>query len=98
MGAISAHASGATVDLLVSPRASKSRVVGLHDGRVKVQIAAPPVDGEANEEVIAFFSRALGVPRAQVELQSGSTGKRKRLLVHGTTPLEVATRLELAYP
>lgn len=98
MDAISAHASGATIDILVSPRASKSRVVGLHDGRVKVQIAALPADGEANEEVIALFSRALGVPRAQVQLQSGSTGKRKRLLVRGITPIEVALRLELAYP
>lgn len=98
MGALTAHAEGTLADILVSPRASKSRVVGLHDERVKLQIAAPPVDGEANEEVVAFFSRALGLPRAQVVLQSGSTGKRKRLLVRGLTPLEVAARLELVFP
>lgn len=98
MGALTAHVDGTLVDLLVSPRASKSRVMGLHDERVKVQIAAPPVDGEANEEVVAFFSRALGLPRAQVALQSGATGKRKRLLVRGMTPLEVAARLELVDP
>lgn len=98
MGALTAHAEGTLADILVSPRASRSRIVGLHDERVKVQIAAPPVDGEANEEVVAFFSRALGLPRAQVVLQSGSTGKRKRLLVRGLTPLEVAARLELVFP
>lgn len=98
MGALTPHPEGALLDLLVSPRASKSRVVGLHDERLKVQIAAPPVDGEANEEVVAFFSRALGVTRAQVVLQSGSTGKRKRLLLRGVTPLEVAARLEIVFP
>lgn len=98
MGAIGPHPDGSTLEIVVSPRASKSRVVGLHDGRLKVQIAAPPVDGEANEEVIAFFSRALGLTRAQVEIQSGTTGRRKRLILHGRTPLEVASRLELVYP
>lgn len=95
MAAIAPHPEGATLDILVSPRASKSRVVGMHDGRVKVQVAAPPVDGEANDALIAFFSRALGLTRAQVEIQSGTTGRRKRLLLRGTTPLEVATRLEI---
>ena len=95
MAAIGPHPEGATLDILVSPRASKSRVVGMHDGRVKVQVAAPPVDGEANEAVVAFFSRALGLSRAQVEIQSGMTGRRKRLLLRGTTPLEVASRLEI---
>jgi uncharacterized protein len=76
-----------TVQVVVVPRASRSRVVGEHDGRLKVQLAAPPVDGEANEELVRMFSELLGISRSQVELVNGQTSKRKTVRV---------LRLELA--
>lgn len=74
---------GAVLELLVQPRASRSRVVGEHDGRLKIQLAAPPVDGEANEALLAFLADALGVKRADVALLAGESGRRKRVRIAG---------------
>lgn len=68
-------------------------MVGLHDGRVKLQIAAPPVDGEANEAVERFLARALGVPRDRVTIVAGATGKRKTVLVEGVSAAAAAAAL-----
>lgn len=82
---LKATADGIELELVVQPRASRSKLVGEHDGRLKVQIAAPPVDGEANAEVIAFFSGLFQVPKRQVELISGEASKRKRIRVVGVS-------------
>lgn len=74
---------GVELSLVVQPRASRTRLCGEHGGLLKVQLAAPPVDGEANEELVAFFSKLFGVPKRQLELVSGQTGRRKRLRILG---------------
>ncbi|MDQ3262971.1 MAG: DUF167 domain-containing protein [Myxococcota bacterium] len=89
---LKATPEGIELELVVQPRASRSRILGEHDGRLKVQIAAPPVDGEANSEVIAFFSGLFQVPKRQVELVSGEASKRKRIRVAGVS-LERALQL-----
>ena len=76
-------AGGAVLEILVQPRASRTRVVGEHDGRLKVQLAAPPVDGEANAALLLFLAGALGVKRADVALLAGETGRRKRVRIAG---------------
>ncbi len=79
----------------VIPRASKSEVVGEFDGSLKVKIAAPPVDGAANEEVVKLISKAFGRPKANVEILSGHTSRTKRLRVVGGSAkrlLELAGR------
>jgi uncharacterized protein (TIGR00251 family) len=88
-----ADAAGVTLDLVVQPRASRTRVVGEHDGRLKLQLAAPPVDGEANAELIAFLADALGVRRADVAILRGDTGRRKTVRVAGTTVDRAAAAL-----
>jgi uncharacterized protein (TIGR00251 family) len=65
------------IDVLVQPRASRSRLAGWHDGRLKVSLTAPPVDGEANEALLAFLSKLLSVPRREVRLLRGETSRRK---------------------
>lgn len=72
-----------TLDLAIQPRASRSRVVGEHGDRLKVQIAAPPVDGEANAALIELLADVLDVPRRQIEIAAGATGKRKTVRVLG---------------
>lgn len=67
----------------VQPRASRTRVVGEHDGMLKIQLAAPPVDGEANAALLEFLAKELGVPRRQVTLAAGDTSRRKRVRVEG---------------
>jgi uncharacterized protein (TIGR00251 family) len=84
---------GVELELLVQPRASRTTVLGVHDGRLKVALAAPPVDGEANAALVAFLAGALGVRRAQVALVRGETGRRKAVRVVGVTPGAVAAAL-----
>ena len=84
---------GAVLEVLVQPRASRTRVVGEHDGRLKIQLAAPPVDGEANAALLAFLADALGVKRADVALLAGETGRRKRVGIAGLAPAAVAAAL-----
>ncbi len=77
------------LDVLVSPRASRTRVMGVHDDRLKIQIAAPPVDGKANDELVRFLAETLGVSRAQVEVVGGASSKRKTVRLLGV-PQHVA--------
>ncbi|MBS1151324.1 MAG: hypothetical protein H6Q89_3022 [Myxococcaceae bacterium] len=74
---------GVELLVLVQPRASRTKVVGEHDGRVKIALAAPPVDGEANAALIEFLADLLDVKKAQVILLDGQTGRRKRVQVAG---------------
>lgn len=75
------RADSSELDVQVVPRASQSRVVGPHDGRLKVQLAAPPVDGAANTALIDLLADTLAVPRGHIELLRGHTGKRKTLRI-----------------
>jgi uncharacterized protein len=86
-------AGGAVLDVLVQPRASRTRVVGEHDGRLKVQLAAPPVDGEANAALVGFLADALSVRRADVSIVRGGTGRRKTVRIAGVTAARVTALL-----
>ncbi len=79
-------AGGCELSVLVQPRASRSRIVGEHDGMLKIQLAAPPVDGEANAALIELLARLLGVPKRQISLVSGEASRRKRVRVVGVEP------------
>ena len=65
----------------VVPRASKSEVVGEHDGALKARIASPPVDGAANAELIKLLSKVFGVSKSEVEIVSGLTSKQKQIKI-----------------
>jgi hypothetical protein len=86
-------AGGVVLEVLVQPRASRTRVVGEHDGRLKIQLAAPPVDGEANAALLAFLADALGVKRAEVALLAGESGRRKRVRIAGITAASASEAL-----
>jgi uncharacterized protein (TIGR00251 family) len=82
--------------LRVSPGAKKSGFQGvLPDGRTKVSIAAPPVDGRANEVLIAFLARALDLPKRSLRLAHGAGGRDKVVEVD-LEPEELAERLARA--
>jgi uncharacterized protein (TIGR00251 family) len=82
---------GVRLHLLVQPRASVSEVLGIHDGRIRVRLAAPPVDGAANEALLKYLSRALGVSRGSLEVIAGPAARRKTVLARGVSVGE-ATR------
>jgi uncharacterized protein (TIGR00251 family) len=85
--------TGVTLDVLVQPRASRARFGPVHGDRIKVAVTAPPVDGEANAAVIELVARALGVPRAAVEVIAGTSSRRKTLRVRGGTVAAVEAAL-----
>ena len=87
---------GARVDLRVSPRASRTQVDGVRDGRLLVRVTAPPVDGDANEAVVKTVASALGLPRSAVRIVSGGSGRNKVVEVAGIGAAEVARRLGVA--
>ncbi|HEV2704661.1 MAG TPA: DUF167 domain-containing protein [Pyrinomonadaceae bacterium] len=74
-----------TFKVRVVPRASKSSVVGEHDGALRVRVAAPPVEGAANEELTRLLARELGVAPRSVEIESGHASKLKRVSVRGAS-------------
>ena len=71
------------------PRASKSEIVGEHDGALKVRIASPPVDGAANAELIKLFAKVFKVSKSDVEIAAGQTSKAKHIRITGTTAEQV---------
>jgi len=77
----------------VVPGASRSRVVGPHGDRLKVQVAAPPERGRANDAVCDLFAEALGVPRRAVSVVRGATSPSKTVRVDGIAPGEAERRL-----
>jgi uncharacterized protein (TIGR00251 family) len=77
------------VEVLVAPRASKCAFAGVHDGRIKVMLDAPPVDGQANEALIAFFAKALRRPKRDIEIVRGGKGRQKTLRLRGISVAEV---------
>lgn len=89
--AVRAHEDGATVALRVVPRAPRTEVVGRHGDRIKLKVAAPPVDGAANEAVAAFLADRCGVRPGDVEVLTGERSRDKVVLVRG-----VPTRLLIA--
>ena len=74
---------GVTFAVRVVPRASKDEIVGIHGDALKIRVTAPPVEGRANEALIAFLAKRLGVRKSQVEIVAGATSRRKMIRVIG---------------
>ena len=67
----------------VVPRASRSEVVGEHNGALRVRLAAPPVDGAANDELRRLLARIFNVPRSSIQLVSGQGSRTKQIRIAG---------------
>jgi len=78
------------------PRASRDALVGPYGDALKVQITAPPVEGKANEHLIRFLAKAFGVPRMQVELLSGESGRNKRFRISSPATLPASANIRPA--
>lgn len=76
-----------TFAVRVVPRASRSQIVGEHDGALKIQLTSPPVDGAANAELVKLLAKELGISKSNVEIVSGQTSKSKQVCVTGITPI-----------
>ncbi len=78
----------------VQPRAHRSEVAGRHGDAIKVRLAAPPVDGAANEELVRLLAELLGVGRRAVRVVSGRAARRKLVEIDGISAAEAASRLQ----
>ncbi|BDD85734.1 DUF167 domain-containing protein [Desulfofustis limnaeus] len=83
----------ATVRVHVQPRSARSRLCGIHDGRLKLAVNAPPVDGKANRAVAEFLAHVLGVKSSSVTLLSGLQSRKKLFGVASLSEAEVRQRL-----
>ncbi len=88
-------AAGVRVAVRVQPRAGRSRVLGMHGAVLKLQVAAAPVDGAANDAVVALLADWLGVSRREVSVVQGQRGRDKVIEVAAADPPGLAARIRL---
>lgn len=77
----------------VTPRGGRDAIGGWQDGVLRVRLAAAPVDGRANESLIRFLSKAVGVPSSSLRLVSGSHSRTKRIAIDGIDAGSLRERL-----
>ena len=92
---VSEREDAVTFQARVIPRAKRSEIAGIMQGALKVRLAAPPVEGAANEALVKFLAERLGVRTRDVEILSGHTGRTKTIRVGGLSAEEVRRRLSL---
>lgn len=92
---------GVELSVHVRPRAARSEVLGVRErpgapggAALEVRVAAPPVEGAANDELLTTLSRVLGVPRRDVQLVHGSSGRTKTVRIERLAAPEVLARLQ----
>jgi uncharacterized protein len=89
MLAVREEAGAVSFEVHVTPRASRARLGPVVDGRLKIAVTAPPVEGEANAAVCAAIARALGVAKSRVSIARGDTGRKKTVRVEGVAAAAV---------
>ncbi|MBI3738444.1 MAG: DUF167 domain-containing protein [Chloroflexi bacterium] len=73
---------GSAIAVRVTPRASENKISEvMEDGTIKIHLAAPPVDGEANEKLIVFLADVLNIAKSRIEIVAGATGRDKLISV-----------------
>ena len=76
---------GVKLHLFIQPKSSKNEIVGVHDGKLKIKITAPPVDGKANAELVEFLSDIFDIPKRQIDITKGDTGRNKTVIIVGVS-------------
>ncbi len=87
---LTCRGDGVVLHVNVMPNAKRTEVDGLHDGALRVRLAAPPIEGRANDALIAWLAKSLGVPKRDVELLRGESSRRKQVAI--AVPCDVAAR------
>ncbi len=84
---------GTILTVHVQPNSSRTECVGIHGDAVKIRVAARPVDGAANDELVRFIAEQCAVPRANIHIRAGMEARRKRLFIKGASARVVLARL-----
>jgi len=83
--------TGIVLNIHCQPGAKVSKVVGLHDGYLKISLQAPALENKANEMLIVWLSKQLRIPQKQIRFLSGQNSRQKRLEIWGSiTPEQIA--------
>ena len=78
---LSVRGDGVLLMLSVVPNARRTEADGLHDGALRVRLAAPPIDGRANDALVAWLAKSLGVPKRDVDVLRGESSRRKQVAI-----------------
>lgn len=84
---------GISLSLHCQPGAKVTKVVGLHDGCLKIALQAPALENKANELLIAWLSKQLKIPQKQIQFLSGQNSRKKRVEISGSIDLERVAQL-----
>ncbi len=87
------QSEGVELRVHIQPRASKTEIIGLHGEALKIRLAAPPVDGQANAELCRYLARQVGVPQKDVQMKSGVNSRQKRVFIAGKTLADIRAAL-----
>ncbi len=90
---MSETADGAICSLLVTPRAGRTELKGADGVALRVRVAAPPVNGAANDALIRFLADVVGIPPSRVTVISGAGSRRKRVMFARFSAVELVNRL-----
>lgn len=82
------------ITVKVAPRSSRNEVSGRIGDLYRIKVSAPPVDGKANDALVEFLAKTLGVGKGGVRIVAGLSSRQKRVRITGLSPREVSDRLE----
>lgn len=86
---------GVRLHLFIQPKSSKNEVVGPHNGEIKIKLTAPPVDGKANQCLIEFLADLFDIPKRDIILLKGETGRHKVVELKGLEAKKTREALKL---
>jgi hypothetical protein len=84
---------GCTLTVRIHPGARKNAITGTHDNALKISLTTPPIEGRANEALIAFLADQLHIPKSRIALITGTTSRNKTLRITGKSAAEVQAAL-----
>jgi uncharacterized protein len=84
-----------TLAVRVVPRAGRTAVAGVRGDALLVRLAAAPVEGAANDALVAFLAEIFDIPRRDITLVAGHTSRAKRIAIAGLTDAQLAARLDV---
>jgi len=87
------HPQGAVIGLHVQPRASRTELGDTYGNRLRMRVAAAPVEGKANREICHALARLLTIPKNRVSILSGASSRDKQVLLEGVEWKDVLARL-----
>lgn len=85
----------AILKVKIQTRSSRREIIGWHDDEVKIKLTNPPIENQANRELLKFLSSKLGISKSSIEIVSGQTSSHKRIMIEGLSQREAIDKLNI---